>query len=175
MKMAADEKNEADNWRPWTFSNSKNSHEARISILAMNYQMMGNLWGALGEKEKQRYSFGEAIKLGESINNGKVIFLGYASLAAVSPPDSAIMFTSKGLQFAAAAGFRRTGNTLINLAKAYAGKGMWDSAFIFAYNSIAINLADNYLRSLVSSYVGVSIYSAGKTIKIQACFMRIKL
>ena len=54
MKLASDEKNESDNWRPWTFSNSKNSHEARISILGMNNQMMGNLWGGLGEKEKQR-------------------------------------------------------------------------------------------------------------------------
>ena len=36
MKLAGDEKSEADNWRPWTFSNSKNSHEARISILGMN-------------------------------------------------------------------------------------------------------------------------------------------
>ncbi len=174
MKLAGDEKNELDNWRPWTFSNSVNSHDARISILAMNYQMMGNLWGALGEKEKQRYSFGEAIKLGESINNGKVIFLGYASLAAVSPPDSAIMFTSKGLQFAAAAGFRRTGNTLINLAKAYAGKGMWDSAFIFAYNSIAINLADNYLRSLVSSYVGVSFLFGRQNNKDSSLFYAYK-
>jgi signal transduction histidine kinase len=156
MKLAEDEKNESDKWRPWTFSNSENSHDARISILAMNYQMMGNLWGALGEKEKQRNSFGEAVKLGESINNGKVIFLGYASLANVLPPDSAIMFISKGLRFAARANFRRTGNPLINLARAYAGKGMWDSAFIFAHQSIAINQADNYIRSLVSSYYGVS-------------------
>ncbi len=156
LKLAEDEKNESDNWRPWTFSNSKNSHDARIAILAMNYQMMGNLWGALGEKEKQRYSFGEAIKLGESINNGKIIFLGYVSLANILSPDSAIMFTSKGLPFADAAGFRRTGNSFINLARAYAGKGMWDSAFILAHKSIAINQEDNYLRSLVSSYVGVS-------------------
>ena len=156
MKLAEDEKNESDNWRPWTFSNSKNSHDARIAILAMNYQMMGNLWGGLGEREKQRASYGEAVKLGESINNGKVIFLGYTSLAAVSPPDSTIMFTNKGLAFAAAAGFRRTGSSLLNLARAYAGKDMWDSAFILAHKSIAINQADNYLRSLVSSYSGVS-------------------
>ncbi len=155
-KLAEDEKNESDNWRPWTFSNSENGHEARISILAMNYQMMGNLWGALGEREKQSASYEEAVKLGESINNGKVIFLGYTSLANVLPPDSAIMFTNKGLAFAAAAGYRRTGNSLINLARAYAVKGMWDSAFILAHKSITINLSDNYLRSLVSSYYGVS-------------------
>ena len=157
MKMAADEKNEADNWRPWTFSNSKNSHEARISILGMNYQMMGNLWGALGEKEKQRSYYEEAVKLGESINNGKMVYLGLSSISGVLPPDSAIMFTAKALNYAEATGFRRTGNSLTRLAGAYAQKGNWDSAFIFAHKSIAINQADNYLRSLVSSYYGVSL------------------
>ncbi len=170
MKLAEDEKNESDNWRPWTFSNSENGHDARISILAMTYQMMGNLWGALGELEKQKAYYVEAVKLGESINNGKVIFLGYASLAGVSPPDSAIMLTSKGLPFAAKAGFRRTGNSLINLARAYAGKGMWDSAFIFAHQSIAINKADNYLRSLVSSYVGVSFLFGRQNSKDSSLF-----
>ena len=53
MKLAGDEKNESDNWRPWTFSNAENGHDARIAILGMNYQMMGNLWGQLGEREKQ--------------------------------------------------------------------------------------------------------------------------
>ena len=156
MKMAADEKNEADNWRPWTFSNSKNSHEARISILAMNYQMMGNLWGGLGEREKQRSHYLEAVKLGESINNGKVIYLGYSSFANNLSPDSVILFINKALKFAEASGYRRTGNSLLRLAGAYAGKKMWDSAFIFAQKSIALNKADNYLRSLVSSYAGVS-------------------
>ena len=157
MKLAGDENNESDNWRPWTFSNSKNSHEARISILGMNYQMMGNLWGALGEKEKQRSYYEEAVKLGESINNGKMVYLGLSSISGVLPPDSAIMFTAKALNYAEATGFRRTGNSLTRLAGAYAQKGNWDSAFIFAHKSIAINQTDNYLRSLVSSYYGVSL------------------
>ncbi len=156
IKLAEDEKNESDNWRPWTFSNAENGHDARIAILGMNYQMMGNLWGALGEKQKQRSSYEEAVKQGESINNGKVIFLGYASLANILPPDSLILVMNKGLKFAAAIGFRRIGNSYINMARAYAGKGMWDSAFIFAHRSISVNVADNYLRSLVNSYVGVS-------------------
>ena len=81
MKLAGDENNESDNWRPWTFSNSKNSHEARISILGMNYQMMGNLWVSLGELEKYKTSLQEALKLGESINNGKVIYVASRGLA----------------------------------------------------------------------------------------------
>ena len=156
MKLAGDEKNESDNWRPWTFSNATNGHDARVAILGMNYQMMANLWGDLGEREKQRSYYEEAIKLGESINNGKIIFNGNASIANISSPDSAIILINRGLGFAAVSGFRRIGNSLIRLAKAYADKGMWDSAFIYAHKSIAINQADNYIRSLVSSYIGVS-------------------
>ena len=165
MKLAGDEKNESDKWRPWTFSNSENGHDARIAIMGMNYMMMGNLWGALGEREKQRSAYEEAVKLGTSINNGKVQYLGYSSLTIGLPPDSLIMFTNKGLSFAAAGGYRRIGNSLITLARAYAGKGMWDSAFIFAQKSIAINKADNYLRSLVSSYYGVSLLYASQNNK----------
>ncbi len=156
MKLAGDERNEADNWRPWTFSNSKNSHEARISILGMNHQMMGNLWGFLDEKQKQRSYYLETVKLGESINNGKVIFLGYSSFANSLPPDSTILIINKALNFAEASGFHRTGNALLSLAGSYGRKKMWDSAFVFAQKSIALNQADNYLRSLVGSYSGVS-------------------
>ena len=95
MKLAGDENNESDNWRPWTFSNSKNSHEARISILGMNYQMMGNLWVSLGELEKYKTSLQEALKLGESINNGKVIYVASRGLAFVMPPDSCLLYTSR--------------------------------------------------------------------------------
>ena len=160
MKLAGDEKNESDNWRPWTFSNATNGHDARIAILAMNYQMMGNLWGRLGDREPPRSFYLEAAKLGESINNGKIEFVGYSSMSNILPPDSAIMFINKGLHLAAAAGFRRTGSALGNLATAYYRKGMWDSAFVFAYKSIAVNVADNDLRLLVNSYWGVSfLYS----------------
>lgn len=156
MKLAGDEKNESDNWRLWTFSNATNGHDARIAILAMNYQMMGNLWWRLGEQEKQRSYYMEAVKLGESINNGKIEYVGYSSMSSMLHPDSAIMFINKGLHFAAVGGYRRTGSAFGNLASAYYKKGMWDSAFVFAYKSIAANLANNDLRLLANSYWGVS-------------------
>ncbi len=160
MKLAADKKDETDNWRPWTFSNSKNSHEARISILGMNYQMMGNLWGGLGEKEKQRSYYLEAAKLGESINNGKVIYLGYSSFANLLPADSAILIVNKAMKFAEASGYSRTGPSLLSLAWAYANKKMWDSALALVQKSIAINQKENYLRFLVTSYNGMSLLFA---------------
>ncbi len=152
MKLAADEKNEADNWRPWTFSNSKNSHEARISILAMNYQMMGNLWGFLGEKEKQRSHYLEGIKLGESINNGKVVFLNYGNLINLLPPDSVLLACNKALKVAEAAGYQRTGSVFLRMSRIYLDRKMFDSALVFARKSLDINKATNYQRSLGDSY-----------------------
>jgi two-component system, NtrC family, sensor kinase len=160
MKLAGDEKNETDNWRPWTFSNSKNSHEARISILGMNHQMMGNLWSGLGEKEKQRSYYLEAAKLGESINNGKVIYLGYSSFANLLPADSSILIVNKAMKFAEASGYSRTGPSLLSLAFAYANKKMWDSSLALVQKSIAVNQKENYLRFLVTSYNAMSLLFA---------------
>ncbi|MBL0233391.1 MAG: hypothetical protein IPQ08_06970 [Chitinophagaceae bacterium] len=47
---------------------------------------------------------------------------------------------------------------------------MWDSAFFYAYQSIAINKADNYLRSLVFSYYGVSFLFGRQNIKDSCLF-----
>ncbi len=156
MKLAEDKKNEADNWRPWTFSNSENGHIARISILGMNYQMMGHVWGNLGEPEKQKSYYEEAVKLGESINNGKLIYSGLTNLSARLSTDSAIRLSIKALSYAAATGYRRIGASLLNLAKAYAQKGMYDSSLFYIHKSIDINLSDNYIRSLVTSYWGMA-------------------
>ncbi|HSF52523.1 MAG TPA: ATP-binding protein [Algoriphagus sp.] len=156
MKLAEDENNESDNWRPWVFSNSKNSHEARISVLGMNYLMMGNLWGALGETEKQKSHYLEAAKIGNSINNGKVIYLGYSQYAQFLDPDSSILITNKALKFAERSNFRRTGFSYLRLSNAYFGKKMYDSAFVHIKKSIAINQADNYLLALVPSYKALS-------------------
>jgi signal transduction histidine kinase len=160
MKLASDEKSEADNWRPWTFSNSKNSHEARIAILGMNYQMMGNLWGALGDKEKQKEYYLEGAKLGESINNGKVVFLCYNNLLGTFPSDSAILITNKALKFAEASNFPRISGALFRLAINYADKKMWDSAFVFAQRALANAKANNNLNGLVGHYREVSLLFA---------------
>ncbi len=155
-KLANDKKNESDNWRPWTFSNSKNSHEARISILAMNYQMMGNLWGALGEKEKRKSHYLEAAKLGESINNGKVAYLAYSSFARTLPPDSQMLFQKKALKYANAARFPRTAGAYGSMATIFFNKKMFDSTYIYAHKAILISKEENMLSALSSAYAGLS-------------------
>ena len=154
MKLADDEKNESDNWRPWTFSNAENGHDARIAILAMNYQMMGWLWGSLGEPEKQKTYYREAVKLGESIKNGKIIYFSSTSLARdlKYSPDSTLTIYNKSLEIAAKAGYKRVGSTYADIAEIYFQKGKLDSAMIFTHKSIETNQEDNDLIQLVYSY-----------------------
>ena len=155
-KLANNKKNESDNWRPWTFSNSKNSHEARISILAMNYQMMGNLWGYLGEQEKKKSHYLEAAKLGESINNGKVAYLSYSSFARTLPPDSQMLFQKKALNYANAARFPRVAGAYGSMATIFFNKKMYDSAYIYAHKTLLISKEENMLNALSSAYAGLS-------------------
>jgi two-component system, NtrC family, sensor kinase len=155
-KLASNKKNESDNWRPWTFSNSKNSHEARISILAMNYQMMGNLWGALGEKEKRKSHYLEAAKLGESINNGKVAYLAFSSFARTLPPDSQTLFQKKALKYANAARFPRIVGAYSSMATIFFNNKMFDSAYIYVHKAILIGKEENMLSALSAAYAGLS-------------------
>ena len=170
MKLAGDEKNEADDWRPWAFSNSKNSHDARIAILGMNYQMMGNVWTSLGEPEKYIASLQEALKLGESINNGKVIYIASRGLAFAMSPDSALLFLKKSIETGAKAGYNRVGFSYLFIARFYGQKGMWDSAIINAHNAIARFWADKELVGLPLAYNGLSDLFLGQNNKDSSFF-----
>ncbi len=170
MKLAGDEKNESDNWRPWTFSNSENSHDARISILGMNYQMMGNLWANMGETEKYKASLQEALKLGESINNGKVIYIASRGLAFIMSTDSAILFLKKGIETGAKAGFNRVGFSYLFIARVYGQIGMWDSAIINAHKAIARFRTDKELIGLPLAYNGLSGIFLGQNNKDSSLF-----
>jgi two-component system, NtrC family, sensor kinase len=170
MKLAGDEKNETDNWRPWVFSNSKNSHEARITILGMNYQMMGNLWFSLGELEKYKASYQEALRLGESVNNGKVIYLSSRVLAFVMSPDSALFFLQKSIETGAKAGYNRVGFSYLFMARNYGLKGMLDSAIIYVHKAIARFWLDKELVGLPIAYNGLSDIFFGQNNKDSSLF-----
>ena len=170
MKLAGDKKNESDNWRPWTFSNSKNSYEARISILGMNYQMMGNVWVSLRELEKYKASLQEALKLGQSINNGKVIYLASTGLAFVMPPDSALLSLKESIEIGAKAGYNRNGFSYLFIARNYGLKGMLDSSLIYLHKSIARCWENKELIVLPLAYNGLSDLFIGQNNKDSSLF-----
>jgi signal transduction histidine kinase len=156
MRLAGDEKNESDNWMPGVFSNAANGHEARIAILGMNYHLMGSLWGSLREFEKAKASFLQALKLGESIDNGKLIFTAMANLSGELSRDSALMWQKKRLDVAAKAGFKRVGGAYLRIANIYREKGEMDSANMYLQMSIASNKTENQIKQLAYSYLTIS-------------------
>ncbi|MEP7164664.1 MAG: ATP-binding protein [Ferruginibacter sp.] len=162
IKLAEDEKNESSNWHVWTFSNAQSFHDARIAILAINYHAMGNIYGNVGELEKQRTSYHEVIRYGQYIQNGKIISLGYRNLANTYQNDSIILFTKKAIQYANEAGYKKyDGSSLLQIGKGFFFNGDIDSAKKYAYASIAPNQLQDNRIGLFYSYYGLSrIYSS---------------
>jgi two-component system, NtrC family, sensor kinase len=157
MKIANDENNEKDVWRPWTFSNAKNGHEARIAVLAMNYMMMGNFWGSMNDKEKQTASRIEGLKLGKSINNGKIMFLTHTNnITEKTPIDSAKLLVLQAIQIATKAGYNRVGSHYSAIAGRFFAKGMVDSAIHYMHKAKVTDQSTNSLINLSGNYNGLS-------------------
>ena len=164
-KIAVKEKNEKSNWREWTFSNAANLHESRIAILAMNFQMKGNIYLLLGDPTLRKESYWKAAKLGESINNGKIIYVAYASIANMLPADSAIIYYRKGLKAVEGSSYPGVAWGYMSLANAYGQKNMIDSAFVYANKGKAASLEANDMRTLSRYYEGLAGYYYAKKIK----------
>ena len=162
-KISSDEKNESSNWRPYFFSNARNLHEARISIKAINHNALAGLYGDVGEFAKQMAGQLEAIRLGESINNNKVLSLVYMNLADIYTNDSIIWAASKSIAYAKKAGYKKfLGFSYLQLARGYLLTQQYDSARKYIEASAAWNMEQNNLRGLAISYWALSIYYSGR-------------
>ena len=152
-KIADDEKNESSNWHPWVFSNSKNLHDARLSILAMNYNGLGGWYNNMGEPKKGIDALKEFERLGEQTRNGKILATFYGNMAGRLSPDSMIQYSKKAIKYSDESGYHKnTGSGLLQIAVGFYNKKEFDSAVYYCYASMQANLEQNNIRSLVSSY-----------------------
>ncbi|CAN5469772.1 hypothetical protein BH11BAC1_BH11BAC1_10770 [soil metagenome] len=152
IKIAEDPKNESSNWQVSKFSNAENFHNARLGILAMLHHDMGNLYGDVGEPEKQKSSYLEAIKIGESIHNGKILSLSYASVANFYSPDSAIILYNKALYYSNVCGYKKyDGNILGSMAGVYYQKHNLDLTKKYWLEALQTDQLQKNLRHLIFS------------------------
>ena len=152
-KIADDEKNESSNWHPWVFSNSKNLHDARLSILAMNYNGLGGLYYDMGEPKKGMDALKEILRIGEQTRNGKILATVYANMAERLSPDSSIQYLKKAIKYEDESGYKKNrGSTLLRIASIFGNKKEFDSAVHYCYASMQANLEQNNMRLLVNSY-----------------------
>ena len=155
LKIASDSTNEPSNWQVWKFSNARNFHESRLAILAMIYHDMGNLYGSVGEIEKQKSYYLESIRIGESIQNGKILAVCCMALAGFYPPDSALMFTKKALYYSNEYGYKKfIGNIYGEIAFKYMNQNKLDSAKTYFYKAENANLEQDNQVGLLYTYIG---------------------
>ncbi|MEO6548978.1 MAG: ATP-binding protein [Ferruginibacter sp.] len=159
--LAQDEKNEKSNWHYWVFSNSKSLREARLSILAMNYNGLGSLQRLMGNKEKEIEAMEEMRRLGEIMANGKILSTYYGNIAPDLSIDSAIQYTKKAIQYSDAANYKiNHGNYLNALSLQFLRQNKIDSALHYAYLSAAAGEEQKSLRALTSTYATLAFLQA---------------
>ncbi len=165
LKIAEAPENESSNWHVFTFSNDENSYHSRMSIVAMIYIDMAVMYRAVNDKLKEKLSFQKAIEIGEEINNGKVLALGYSNISNFYSADSALNFLTKAMHFANASGYKKyNGTILLSMAGVYSGNGRHDLALNSLYESARINQTQNNFNYLVHSlnYIARSFTFPGR-------------
>jgi len=159
--LAKDEKNEKSNWHYWVFSNSKSLREARLSILAMNYNGLGILLQNMGELEKGKEAMDEMRRLGEIMANGKILSTYYGNTTRQLSIDSAIQYSKKAIQYSDAANYKiNRGNDLNALSRQFLRKNKIDSALHYAYLSAAAGEEQKSLRALTATYATLAFIQA---------------
>ncbi|CAN5374538.1 hypothetical protein BH11BAC3_BH11BAC3_42320 [soil metagenome] len=171
VEITSSEKNESSNWHYWTFSNSQDLHAARISILGMVYNDYGNLYKIIGDRVQAKKSFSETIKLGEQINNGKLVAVAYGNLSQFFGNDTSLLYARKAITFANKAGYKKfAGNAMLRMAQVFSGMNQKDSTVFYVYAAIKEGLAQNNLRTLSTAYTGIAgFYFSNK--QIDSCFL----
>ncbi len=153
QNIASDEKNESSNWRYWVFSNSKSLHESRLSVLAMNYQMLSGVYIALGDTVMQNQSLSKSIEIGRTIDNGKILSLGYANMAFPMLSDSALILQKLALLYANKVGYKyQSGGSLASIGYIYAEKGQKDSALYYIRKGLENDALENNIRAFTYDY-----------------------
>ncbi|MEO8772372.1 MAG: ATP-binding protein, partial [Ferruginibacter sp.] len=153
IKIAENEKNENSNWHYWTFSNAQSLHAARISILGMTHNDLGNLYLLVGDIDQAKKAIAETIRFGESIHNGKLISIAYGNLTQLFTGDTSILYAKRAIQFGNEAGYRKfNGDAFLNIAAEFGRLNQMDSALTYAYASMAANIEQNNQRTLAYVY-----------------------
>ena len=146
-KLAADKKNESSNWHYWNFSNAENLSDARLAILAMNHLMLANLFRAVGDIETEKSYREQTIKIGDSIQNGKILSLGYWLISGYYSPDSSIQFKKKAISYSNNCGYHKfDANIYSAIGRDYIQIGIMDSAKKYITKSLQINEQQNNPR-----------------------------
>ena len=93
------------------FSKDRNSHYARLYVLASTYDNMGILYKAAGNIRKTKSNYYKSLELGEEVNDPLILTLANMDLgnlhSELNNLDSALFFEKQALKYANGSGYMK--------------------------------------------------------------------
>ena len=158
LKIASRSNSAEIGWGFQNFSFSKSPEDARLSITGMIHFEISGLYQESGMFEQQEQELGKALRIGEQLNNKKILSLATRNIGSMfllkKNPDSALKYLKKALNY-----FENSSYTLgvglnhVATAQAYTLKKEYDSAKLYLRKAEIATIADNDLKTLATVYL----------------------
>ncbi|MCK5277607.1 MAG: hypothetical protein KAK04_03700, partial [Cyclobacteriaceae bacterium] len=158
FEIAEDEDSEKNAWKVSRFSYAENPRNARLSIVGMLYHDMAILFKATRKYEDLMQHLHASIKIGESINNKKILALSNMNLGELylilHQNDSAFVYLQKALHHFKTSKYQKNkGFLLEKIGIYYLDINNYDSAKNYFTKAIHINKEQSQMQSLSRSYL----------------------
>ena len=161
FKVAEDPTSATNGWGYSNFSYSKSPEKARLSIIGMTHYELSNLYVATRKYKESKYHLFEALKIGEKIQNQKILSrctLELAYLYSNNKTDSSYIYFKKALSYYKNSPYQKgLGNVYDGLGYYYFQKKEFDSAKFYFRKAIV-----EYDNSSVKVNLGNSNLSIGR-------------
>ncbi len=145
----------------WGLSKGESPRDARLSILASNHNILGELYGATGNTGQQLSHYRQCEKFAVEINNTFQVALANMNLGNVynnlNKLDSALAFEMKALDYSSRSFNKNTMGIILNLiGTIYYKKGNYALAKQYFSEGIQVTQKQNNLQSLAGIFVSLA-------------------
>lgn len=166
LKIAEDEASEKNIWSVSKFSKDGDGHKVRFYNLTAIHILFSFLYLGTGNQQKAFDSFEKAIKTSETIDDKVGLIAAYANYGNTclqfNKLDSAIVFTSKAIQYLNSSDLAITnppfynfekGNSLNTMGQIYIKRGNYELAKRYLAEAAPLCQDENSMDALVKIYI----------------------
>ncbi len=160
LKIASEPNSAAIGWGYANFSFSKSPADARLSIIGMVHYELSSLYDASRMFDEEKVQLNEALKIGEKLNNQKILSLTTRDLGRLfayeNKPDSALIYYQKSLFYFKNSPFLTGLGTLYRrIAQVFTAKQQYDSVKVYLRKAIDMEIVTNGLIELSNDYLSL--------------------
>ncbi len=156
LTLFTDASTERQVWEPGRLSRTGTPEAARLTLLAVAYHNLAQLYGRISTIAEQRALFRKAIEISEKVGDDAIASFMYSNLGASyieEYPDSAKMYISIALEKGESVGYRRyQGTYLSGMGEAHEAINDFDSADKYYLEGIAESREINNIWHLGRAY-----------------------